>query len=659
MLQLGIRLRAWTGAYYGLTHGFHDWREFERKSETIEFTERQPHSIGRIIAFDTLAENSLSMEADELQLEVLLYYKYASLNAEECQSLAQWFEHESCIGLTGRVRVALDGINIILKGKKSALEHHMKLVRSHKSLEGLDIDFKLAKASSKESSLVTTQTKFDGLTIRICKELVTLGPMAELTSLSNTGIHLAPSEFHEALLEASSKGVAVLLDARNLYETRLGHFEVSGVTSIDPRTRQFSELPSFILKQKDLFRGQKVFMCCTGGVRCERSSAFLKENVPGCEVYQLKGGIQRYLEAFGSNGLFKGKNFVYDERMGVSSESGQESIVGSCSSCSLPWDDYSSRTRCQTCRMLVLICDSCLKSEGSVSEKKGFLCEICEEKMEHRRPDSSPSTEVSTSASMWNSNHPGPRKESGITRLTHGCASICHPQGQDKRPQLKILCLHGFRQTAGSLLGRTIGLRRRVTMEIDWLFVDAPHMLAPPPSNSAPPPSSSAPPPSSSAPPPEAAARRCWKLECVDENQQGLTESLSRIQAFVDQHGPFDGVMGFSEGAAMASILCRMQKEGRLRFGFRFCILASGYVPRIGHPSSSPIDLPSLHIFGGRGEANQEADDQVPASESEKLLESFTDSIRRRVFRHGSGHLIPCTKQVVACFQSFLEDQLT
>lgn len=110
----------------------------------------------------------------------------------------------------------------------------------------------------------------------------------------------------------------------------------------------------------------------------------------------------------------------------------------------------------------------------------------------------------------------------------------------------------------------------------------------------------------------------------------------------------------------MAMMLCRLQQEGSLGFGFKFSILASGYAFDSIGLSTSPssiCSLPSLHIFGGRGEASEGADRQVSSSESEKLLGLF-DSSTRRVLRHGQGHVIPCTKQVVSIFHSFLNDQL-
>ena len=627
----------------------------------------------RSIRTNIIMENSL--------FQVLLYYVYVPLSSSACKSLADWFK-ESCLGCTGRIRVALDGLNVVIKGKASDIHTHIENLSAHDLFHGLDIDFKLANASSASEQVVTKETGFDGLSIRVCAELVTLGPLAEGTSLCHSGVHLSPQEFHQALLEAaSSSGDAILFDARNLYETRLGRFELDGVPTIDPKTRVFSDLPPFIISNRHLFKeNTSVFMYCTGGVRCERSSAFLSENVPGCKVFQLKGGIHRYLETFGGDGLFVGKNFVYDERIGVASEIGREVAVGRCLSCSQPWDDYSSRSRCRVCRMLILICNSCLASKSEAGpEERGCMCEICRERVEHSNLQASirQNHHRSTCPSPT-VNSPSSRRESGITRLTDGCASIA--SGDGRKPKLRILCLHGFRQTAGSFLGRTIGLRRRLGDDIDWFFVEAPHSL-PHMCQS-----------TSTHPPPPAAAKRCWLLDDApsrsDEelnleaggsskrllNQtRGLTESLSRIMDFARAYGPFDGVLGFSQGSALSAIMCQLQQEGgELGFTLKFAILASGYSVNAlpSQTSSGPIRLPSLHIFRGRNEPGPEGghhrtgpdsdlqtvDHQVPASASEALLGSF-DPGQRLTYRHGQGHLIPCNKQCVDILRSFLDAQ--
>ncbi len=187
----------------------------------------------------------------------------------------------------------------------------------------------------------------------------------------------------------------------------------------------------------------------------------------------------------------------------------------------------------------------------------------------------------------------------------------------------------------------------------------------------------------------------------------GWGRSLEALEAFVGQHGPFDGVLGFSQGAAVAAVLCALQQQQRqgqrrgdpdctsssTTWGFRFAILASGF------PSSSPehqcllrqtgaLRLPSLHVFGGGADEDRDKeaaheeeakidcegkgattaqsasetaqaidkseDRQVGAAESEQLVQMFDPACGRRVVRHGQGHLIPSRRSVVQQVREFL-----
>lgn len=152
-------------------------------------------------------------------------------------------------------------------------------------------------------------------------------------------------------------------------------------------------------------------MYCTGGVRCERASAYLKLQGVG-EVYHLKGGIHAYQEVYGDAGYFKGKNFVFDPRIAISNEdarsfvsatsssplipsslpptasslvssescvsapvsnmSGRQ-VLGRCLLCAVAWDDYSPRHRCGSCRMLVVVCADCAAHHVASPAK----CELC------------------------------------------------------------------------------------------------------------------------------------------------------------------------------------------------------------------------------------------------------------------------------------------
>lgn len=119
------------------------------------------------------------------------------------------------------------------------------------------------------------------------------------------------STLHNANEESPENGL-VLLDARNLYETRIGKFHAPNVETLDPQVRQYSDFSSWIDDRTEQLKGKNILMYCTGGIRCEMASAYIKSKGAGFEnVFQLFGGIQRYLEQFPDGVFFfKGKNFV-------------------------------------------------------------------------------------------------------------------------------------------------------------------------------------------------------------------------------------------------------------------------------------------------------------------------------------------------------------
>ncbi|KAG5177691.1 hypothetical protein JKP88DRAFT_350674 [Tribonema minus] len=310
----------------------------------------------------------------QTQAAVLLYYKYVDLGEKSREECRAWYQ-EVCskANLCGRVRVALDGVNCTLGGCEAALQHHITQVKAHPVLRGADIDFKLSPSPGALNAAARRESGFDQLSVKAVKEVrtrahfnsvnvllydpahtlalcvVSLGAQvpAELSAR-----HVSPQEFHAMLAAAaaaassssssgsdatatpassscSSSGSAggsgsgssasvMLLDARNGYESDIGRFGARGVPLLAPRTRQFSDLPRWIDAHLAELEGRTVLMYCTGGVRCERASAYLRAKGPAfADVVQLSGGIERYLQAFPDGGFFAGKNFVFDERVSV------------------------------------------------------------------------------------------------------------------------------------------------------------------------------------------------------------------------------------------------------------------------------------------------------------------------------------------------------
>ncbi len=143
--------------------------------------------------------------------------------------------------------------------------------------------------------------------VKIKKEIVTLKKAVSIDL--GEGTHVAPDEWNQLITDPET----ILIDARNDYEFKVGTFE----GAVNPGTESFSELPDFIESNFDPNRDPKIAMFCTGGIRCEKLAPFLKEK--GFQnVYQLKGGILRYLEEVDPReSLWKGECFVFDERITV------------------------------------------------------------------------------------------------------------------------------------------------------------------------------------------------------------------------------------------------------------------------------------------------------------------------------------------------------
>ncbi|XP_071482277.1 thiosulfate sulfurtransferase/rhodanese-like domain-containing protein 2, partial [Diadema antillarum] len=124
--------------------------------------------------------------------------------------------------------------------------------------------------------------------------------------------------------------------------------------AITPDIRKFSYWPEYVDKNRALFADKRVLMYCTGGIRCERGSAYLKMKGVCKEVLQLKGGIHRYIEQY-PDGFFRGKLFVFDDRYSIHTN---QDIISNCFHCGSAWDQYQPCTS-EHCHQLVLSCPAC------------------------------------------------------------------------------------------------------------------------------------------------------------------------------------------------------------------------------------------------------------------------------------------------------------
>jgi len=279
--------------------------------------------------------------------KIILYYKYLSIYKPKALVDAQ---RSLCqkLGLRGRIIIATEGINGTLGGSEEAIELYKKTMNADPQF--VDIDYKESNGSKND---------FPRLTVKHKNEIVRLDIASENAPIKDRGEYLTPQEFHAKLTQKNPN--LVLLDARNAYESRIGTF----VGAVTPSIKTFRELPTYLDTHKEQFKNKEVIMFCTGGVRCERATAYVKKQHIATKVYHLKGGIHRYLEAY-PDGFFRGKNFVFDGRMAMATNN---DCLTQCDTCTTPYDTYS-HCQYQPCHNLIIQCPSCQNSLNHCCSKQ-------------------------------------------------------------------------------------------------------------------------------------------------------------------------------------------------------------------------------------------------------------------------------------------------
>ena len=269
--------------------------------------------------------------------KILLYYKYVQI--DEPEAIVKW-QRRLCqnLGLTGRIIIAKEGINGTVGGTDEATDAYQAAMNQHPLFS--HIDFKTA---------VGDQTYFPRMRIVIKNEIVNLGIDPEKVTVKDGGIHLTPEETHNLLNNKPED--LVILDTRNNYESRIGTFR----GSITPDIENFRDLPNYIDQNLEQFKDKKVLMHCTGGVRCERATAYLAQKGIAKEIYQIEGGIHRYIEKY-PDGHFRGSNYVFDGRV---AHKVNDDILSMCDICNCTPSDYYTNCINTLCNKQFLVCLDC------------------------------------------------------------------------------------------------------------------------------------------------------------------------------------------------------------------------------------------------------------------------------------------------------------
>jgi len=201
------------------------------------------------------------------------------------------------LNVRGTLLLAREGINGTIAGEKTNIKEVLAYLQSDKRLA--DISYKYS---------YSVKPPFNRLKVKLKKEIVTLG-ISDIDPTHSSGTYVKPSDWNEFINDPE----VVLIDTRNNYEYEIGSFK----GAINPNTETFREFPSYTKNNLEKYRNKKIVMFCTGGIRCEKSTAYLKSE--GFEnVYHLQGGILKYLEEVEeAESLWDGECFVFDDRVAV------------------------------------------------------------------------------------------------------------------------------------------------------------------------------------------------------------------------------------------------------------------------------------------------------------------------------------------------------
>lgn len=276
--------------------------------------------------------------------KILLYYKFSPIQDPEAVKLWQKTLCDS-LNLRGRILVSHQGLNGTVGGDIEDLKKYIKATKQYPSFKG--IVFKWSDGGRED---------FPRMSVKNRKELVGFKNSDDEFEVDDNGVigggkHIKPKQVHE-LVEKYGDDV-VFFDGRNEHEAKIGKFRNAVVPNTNTSRDFIAELES---DKYDDIKDKKVITYCTGGIRCEVISAMMKKR-GFQDVYQIDGGIVKYGEAYGDDGLWEGSLRVFDDRMTVEF-SDHAKTIGKCSHCEYQTSNYENCAYPQ-CNDLVLICESC------------------------------------------------------------------------------------------------------------------------------------------------------------------------------------------------------------------------------------------------------------------------------------------------------------
>jgi UPF0176 protein len=294
--------------------------------------------MGATEVFDLIAFAHSETEASEAPFVVTALYKFVAL-----PGFASYREPllDVCrkAGVSGTLLLAPEGINGTIAGSRSGIEAVVADILRIPGCETLELKNSFA-----------IRNPFFRMKVRLKEEIVTMG-VPDIDPTVSVGTYVEPEDWNKLISDPD----VILIDTRNAYEVGIGSFK----GAIDPSTETFRDFPSWFKAQKNLsaeaMQGKKIAMFCTGGIRCEKATAFVKQQGID-DVFHLKGGILKYLERVPEEtSLWNGECFVFDQRVSV--KHGLE---------------LGSHDICYACRMPI-----CAAHKASPLFEQGVCCPKC------------------------------------------------------------------------------------------------------------------------------------------------------------------------------------------------------------------------------------------------------------------------------------------
>lgn len=318
--------------------------------------------------YNTLSADERAKLIDEAGLDrlTLSFYTYARIENPQ-QLRDELFIRWNELDVLGRIYVAHEGINAQLSVPAPNFEAFKEFIDSYPFMNGIRLNIAVEHDNK----------SFLKLKVKVREKIVADGLDDDTFDPTDIGTHLKARDFNRMMEDPDT----IVIDMRNHYESEIGHFE----GAITPDVDTFRDSLPIIDKMLEEYKDNKnLLMYCTGGVRCEKASAYFKHK--GFQrVYQLEGGIIEYTRQIKAEGLaskFIGKNFVFDNRMG---ERITDDVIAHCHQCGKPCDDHTNCAN-EGCHLLFIQCPECAaKMSGCCSDACKEIIALPEEERKELR----------------------------------------------------------------------------------------------------------------------------------------------------------------------------------------------------------------------------------------------------------------------------------